>query len=186
VLRKSLWDFSKIAGKCEKYMVENRNSAKFHRIFRNLVRGNRLCCKNLKTGQNLAGNFFKFSTTFSRISYFLKKILRFLCKPGKIKNALAETTQKISAIETLKRREEENETKTTSEHRKKWNIFLVVCFSFFFQCSSHSLPLTRRVCMHTNAARHQYQRTLSLSRTRARSGTNSLFTVCVCVCVTVW
>jgi len=165
VLRKSLWDFSKIAGKCEKYMVENRNSAKFHRIFRNLVRGNRLCCKNLKTGQNLAGNFFKFSTTFSRISYFLKKILRFLCKPGKIKNALAETTQKISAIETLKRREEENETKTTSEHRKKWNIFLVVCFSFF-----HCLKAVSKYTFPSKPMHHP-----DLSKTPLHSG-------CCCGC----
>jgi len=71
-----------------------------------------------------------------------------------MKNALAETTQKISAIETLKRREEENETKTTNEHRKKMEYISVVCFSFFFQCSSHSLPFTVVCILHTNAAWH--------------------------------
>lgn len=54
-----------------------------------------------------------------------------------VKNQNAgDTTQKISAIETLIRREEENEKRKTtsggaSGHRKKWNIFLSSVFFLF-------------------------------------------------------
>lgn len=74
--------------------------------------------------------------------------------------------------------------KTDEQRQKKRNIFSVVCFSFFFQCSSHSLsgPV---LCVCTLVWKYQYQ---SKCCVRSRSLLAIIirladFYTCVCVSV---
>lgn len=90
-------------------------------------------------------------------------------------------TTQISAIEnfdTTWRR------KRTSSDTKKRNIFSVVCFSFFFQCSSHSLagPVLC-VCTLMWKYQYQYKRLLCALALYSLSSYVSLPSILVCVCV---
>lgn len=76
--------------------------------------------------------------------------------------------------------------KTDEQRHKKRNIFSVVCFSFFFQCSSHSLagPV---LCVCTLVWKYQYQskRLLCALALYSLSLSVSLPSIRVCLCVCV-
>lgn len=73
--------------------------------------------------------------------------------------------------------------KTDEQRHKKRNIFSVVCFSFFFQCSSHSLagPVLC-VCTLVWKYQYQYKRLLCALALYSLSLFVSLPSIRVCVC----
>lgn len=74
--------------------------------------------------------------------------------------------------------------KTDEQRQKKRNIFSVVCFSFFFQCSSHSLsgPV---LCVCTLVWKYQYQSKYCVRSRSLLAIIIRLADFYTCVCVSV-